>query len=168
MAHFSSLDLIEFTKTPKWYYCCLTHIRSETDFRLSVLELCQPNNCTWQGPLYKRLCPLWYKVQRLLCSMWFVSQTGSRTWSQVSCLGKHSYWLHPNLSKVVRQTCGLGMHLKNTSVTPSANAGRGNDGASKALTRYKKLRKNQEGNQKQSLSPRTYVRGRVKHAYKVS
>jgi hypothetical protein len=45
--------------------------------------------------------------------MWSVSQTGSRTWSQASCLGTHSYWLHPNLSKVVRQTWGLGTHLKN-------------------------------------------------------
>ena len=61
--------------------------------------------------------------------MWFVSQTGSRTWSQVSCLGKHSYWLHPNLSNVVRQTCGLGMHLKNTNAAPWVNVVRDYRGA---------------------------------------
>lgn len=49
------------------------------------------------------------------------------------------------------------MHLKNTNAAPSANAGRGNDGASKALTKHKRLRKKQERNQKQSLSPRAYA-----------
>lgn len=122
----SSLDGTGFIEDPRVVFICKSNF-------ISVTWACQLYNCTWHGPLYKRLFPRWYKVQRLLCSMWFVSQTGSRTWSQVSCRGKHSNWLHPNLSKVVRQTCGLGMHLKNTKVhqEPGRTMGRGRQSTDK-------------------------------------